>query len=75
MWPKASSSAADTHEGSRFECLQVAEQIGNEKSKIGIGSAARHQYKNRKWQSNEILLVLKILVCGDQGIERRRCHL
>ena len=72
---KVSDSAADTHEGSRFEYLQLVEQIGYKRGQVGIGGAARHKYKNCKWQSCKILLVLKILVGGDQGIERSGCRL
>jgi hypothetical protein len=67
---KDSDSAVDTHEGSRFECLQVVEQIGHKRGQVGNGGATRHKHKYCKWQIGEILLVLKILVGRDHGIER-----
>ena len=72
---RRSDSTTDVNKGPRLVDLQALEQNRNQRRQINKSGAARHEHKNCKRQDSEILLILKVLIRGDQGIERSGCRL
>ena len=61
----------DTNQCSRLVLFQAKEQFRNERRQIDECSAVCNKHENRQWQSREILLIGKVLVCCNKRIERR----
>lgn len=54
---------------------QQAQQLGNERREIDKSGAACGQHKNRQRQGTEVLLILDILIGGNERVESRRRQL